>query len=197
MATRTDVWEGMLAALRRYMRRRVRDEHLVDDLAQDVLLKAQKGLATAPTDDKLAAWMFQIARNTVIDFYRSRRSDAAAHRAPEPVEDVLSPEAETEAASALTGCLRPMIQRLPEPYREALELTEYEGLTQQALAERLGISISGAKSRVQRGREKLKGMLLDCCRIEHRTGRGVVDVERTERSDSYCDDEDPTGDVCS
>ena len=65
----------------RYMRRRVRDEHLADDLAQDVLLKAQKGLRDRPDGDKLAAWMFQIARNTVIDFYRSRRSDAAAHRA--------------------------------------------------------------------------------------------------------------------
>jgi RNA polymerase sigma-70 factor (ECF subfamily) len=88
-----------------------------------------------------------------------------------------------------------MIERLPQPYREALELTEYDGLTQQALAERLGISVSGAKSRVQRGREKLKGMLLDCCRVEHRTGGGITDVERTERSDAYCG-ADPNGD-CS
>lgn len=159
-----------------------------------MLLKAQKGLATAPTDDRLAAWMFQIARNTVIDYYRSRRS-SGAHVALENVEDVPSPTAEVEATTGLTACLRPMIQRLPEPYREALELTEYERLTQQAFAERLGISVSGAKSRVQRGREKLKAMLLDCCRIEQRTDGGIVGVERTERSDAYCDG-DPTGGEC-
>jgi len=186
MERQTDVWEGMVAPLRRYMRGRVRDEHLADDLVQEVLLKAQKALPTAPTDEKLAAWLFHIARNTVIDHYRSRRV-SRGNVALEQLEDVPSPAAELEAMSGLTACLRPMIQRLPEPYGEALELTEYEGLTQQALAERLGISVSGAKSRVQRGREKLKAMLLDCCRFEQGTGGSILDVERTERSDAYCD----------
>lgn len=49
-------------------------------------------------------------------------------------------------------------------HREALYLTEYEGLTQKALAERLGLS--GAKYRVQRAKTHLKAMLLDCYRFE-------------------------------
>jgi RNA polymerase sigma-70 factor, ECF subfamily len=183
----------IVGPLRRLFRRRVRDEHLAEDLAQEVLLKAQKGLATAPAKDKLAAWMFQIARNVVIDFYRSSRGREQvvpdAGEAPAPTEEV-------EATAALMACLRPMIERLPQPYREAMELTEYDGLTQPALAERLGISVSGAKSRVQRGREKLKGMLLDCCRIEQRTGGGIVDVERTERSDTYCGRDDSARGSC-
>jgi RNA polymerase sigma-70 factor (ECF subfamily) len=56
-----------------------------------------------------------------------------------------------------------IVDRLPEPYRQALTLTAFEGLTQEQLAKRLGISLSGAKSRVQRGREQLKRMLLDFC----------------------------------
>jgi RNA polymerase sigma-70 factor, ECF subfamily len=184
MRTESDIWVNMVEPVRRFIRRRVRDEHLVDDLAQDVMLKAQIGLATAPTDDKLAAWMFQIARNTVIDFYRSPRS--RGHVALEQVDEPLSAEAESEIAASLTGCLRPMIERLPEPYREAMKLTEYEGVSQQALSKRLGLSVSGAKSRVQRGREKLKAMLLDCCRIEVTPAGQVADCERTSRSDGYC-----------
>jgi RNA polymerase sigma-70 factor (ECF subfamily) len=55
---------------------------------------------------------------------------------------------------------------LPEPYSQALILTEYEGLSQKEMAERLGISFSGAKSRVQRARRKLRDLLLQCCHFE-------------------------------
>jgi RNA polymerase sigma-70 factor, ECF subfamily len=61
---------------------------------------------------------------------------------------------------------RRIIDRLPKPYRDALVLTAFEGLAQEELAKRLGISLSGAKSRVQRGREQLKEMLLDFCERE-------------------------------
>lgn len=71
--------------------------------------------------------------------------------------------------------LRPMVEALPDPYREALQLTEYQGLTQQELAQRAGISLSGAKSRVQRAREKLKALLLDCCHFELDRRGGIID----------------------
>ena len=70
-----------------------------------------------------------------------------------------------------------MISTLPEPYREALVLTEFEGLTQKQMAARLGTSLSGAKSRVQRGREQLKQMLLERCEFEFdRLGR-IIDCK--------------------
>ena len=70
-----------------------------------------------------------------------------------------------------------MVESLPADYREALILTEYEGLTQRALAERLGLSFSGAKSRVQRAREKLKAMLLDCCHFEFDRFGKIIDYQ--------------------
>ena len=182
----TNVWTDIHGPIRRFIRNRVGDEHVADDLAQEVMLKAQTHLRNAPAEDRLAAWLFQIARNTVIDYYRSPRS-----RGPvtlDQVEEPTSPSAAAEAdvTTELAACLRPMVQRLPQPYREAVQLTEFEGLTQQAVAERLGISLSGAKSRVQRGREKLKALLLDCCKIDVGRGGLVVDCERTERSVRYC-----------
>jgi RNA polymerase sigma-70 factor (ECF subfamily) len=70
-----------------------------------------------------------------------------------------------------------MVQRLPPNYRDAIALVELEGLTQRAAAERLGISLSGAKSRVQRGREKLRLLLEDCCRIQLDASGGIAGYE--------------------
>lgn len=74
-----------------------------------------------------------------------------------------------------TVCIRSTIKRLPEKYREALELTEFQGLSQKELSEKLGISYSGAKSRVQRGRGKLKQLLEGCCHIEADRYGNIVD----------------------
>ncbi len=76
------------------------------------------------------------------------------------------PYDENEAQRDLARSMRDMLGCLPEKYGQALRLTEFDGLTQTALAERLGLSLSGAKSRVQRAREKLRDVLLDCCHVE-------------------------------
>ena len=79
-----------------------------------------------------------------------------------------------------------MVDRLPEPYRAAVALADVEGLGRQEIADRLGLSLSGAKSRVQRGRQQLRAMFLDCCNVE-RDGRGnVMEYHPTERSGRYC-----------
>jgi len=81
------------------------------------------------------------------------------------------------AERAVAGAVSPTISTLPEPYREALVLTEFEGLTQKEMAERLGISLSGSKSRVQGGQEQLKQMLLERCDFEFdRLGR-IIDCK--------------------
>ena len=95
-------------------------------------------------------------------------------------------DAEPDAAAALAACLTPLVRSLPEPYREALLLTDIGGLTQAEAARRLGISASGMKSRVQRGRAKLKAALLGCCEIEL-DRRGTVLDYRPRRAE--CDGE--------
>jgi RNA polymerase sigma-70 factor (ECF subfamily) len=120
----------------------------------------------------LHAWVYRIARNAIVDYYRSparRRElasgdvqdlatlETAALRPDEPIE--------TSEAQQIALCLSPMIERLPETYREAIVKTELQGQTQGAAAASLGLSISGMKSRVQRARQQLKAMLLECCHV--------------------------------
>ena len=131
--------------------------------------------------ERIDAWLFQIARNTLRDAMRARqrrdmRTDTLEIDLPAEAdsEDVRAAEAE------LAPCLTPMVARLPELYRSALELTSTQGLTQTEAAKRAGISVSGMKSRVQRARDQLKQMLLRCCEVDVDRRRGVSDYHLRE-----------------
>lgn len=162
------IWEEYCCRLLAFIRRRVGDERDAEDILQDVFLRVHNHLCCLPPPEKMDSWIFQVARNLIIDHYRKRRQlvelppDLAVEYEP----------AEPDAEATLAGSLKEMIDELPEPYREALLLTEYEGLSQVDLSRRLGISVPGAKSRVQRAREKLRDMFLACCHFEFdRRGR--------------------------
>jgi RNA polymerase sigma-70 factor (ECF subfamily) len=180
-ATLEHIWHEFADRLRQFIRRRVGDPHTVEDLLQDVFVKIQGRLDQLPDPAKLESWIYLIARNAIIDHYRTRKETVE-------VPDTLpaEPDAQDGDVEELKAAFRRMIFSLPEPYREALVLTEFDGLTQQQLAGRLGISLSGAKSRVQRGRAQLKQMLHECCTFEFdRRGR-VIDC--TPRAKAGCDE---------
>ncbi len=166
MAQIMDLWQEQRSRLRGYIARRVRESDAVDDILQDVFLKAHAYLHTVKAHGSLSAWLYRIAVNAIADHYRSQRP------AEDLPEELAAPEAERDYVAELAACLQPLIADLPETYRTALVLSEIEGLPQKQVAERLGLSLSGAKSRVQRGREKLRQRLTDCCEIE--IGRGGI-----------------------
>lgn len=171
MVTSTErVWEEFHVGLKGFILKRIPDELSAEDILQDVFLKIHTHIDTLREADKLQSWIYQIARNAIHDYYRMHKA------APELPEMSYMPEDRfDDVVSELIPCIQHMIDSLPVDYRQALILTEYQGLTQKELAERLGISLSGAKSRVQRAREKLKIMLLNCCHFEFdRLGR-VID----------------------
>lgn len=192
MESLQDIWAELGRRLRRFVGSRVSDAHAADDITQDVLLKVQAQLGALPAEDKLPAWVFAVARNAVVDHYRARSLREHVNLAgvdPAAAGEEADP---SEAIRDLTPCLARMVEHLPEPYRRAMKMAHFEGLGQREMAERLGVSLSGAKSRVQRSRQMLREMILDCCRVEQ-DGRGrVVDVETTERSGRYCGDGDGT-----
>ena len=159
--TLEQIWHEFSEPLRQFIQRRVSDPAAAEDLLQQVFLKVSAGLDRLAEASKLPGWLFLIARNAVIDHYRTRKTTV-----PVPEDLVATDPPDAGETEALNAAFRRMVHGLPGPYREAILLTEFEGLTQKEFAERLGISLSGAKSRVQRGRQKLKEMLLECCRFE-------------------------------
>lgn len=181
MPTTTDVpWRELHGNLRLFVGRRVRNPADVDDLVQRVLLQIVQGLGSLRDSERLHAWVYRSARNVIADYYRSpaTRREVLSGDAEETagtVSTAVPVDDEHEALAELTECLAPMLRRLSPGQREAIVLTELEGLTQADAAARVGVSVSGMKSRVQRGRRELRAILDACCRIDLDVRGGVVD----------------------
>ena len=166
------VWLEVSGRLRRFIAARVRNRDDAEDVLQDVFLKVHDQLPRLEDPARLHAWVYQITRNAIVDHYR-RRGRTPEHTSEYP-EDLAADDAEVDLTAEVAAWLVPMIETLGPKYRDALLLSEIQGLTQQETADRLGISLSGAKSRVQRGREQLREKLFDCCHVElDRAGRVV------------------------
>ena len=176
-ATLEHIWTEFAERLGRFIRSRVADPATAEDLLQDVFVKIQKRLGQLQDPARLEGWIYLIARNAIIDHYRTRKETVEL---PETLP--AEPEANDGELEELKASFRRMIYSLPEPYRDAVVLTELDGLTQRELADRLGISLSAAKSRVQRGRIQLKRMLDECCRFEFDRRGKVIDCEPKNQS---------------
>lgn len=177
------VWSQLNADLRQFIGRRVADSHLADDLLQETFVRVHRNIGTLRDAERLAPWVYQIARNVVRDHHRSRGTTTLelGHADSVTMQEVDGPE----SGCGGTGWLAEMIRSLPENYRDALQLAEMEERSQQDVAERLGLSLSGAKSRIQRGRAMLKEVLDACCSFE-RDGRGRVMSCDPKSSQSVC-----------
>ena len=164
------IWVEYHATLLNFIRRRVGDESAAEDILQDVFVKIQARIGSLREERKLAAWLYQITRNAIIDYYRTVRPSEVV---PETMASY-EPELTDNARQEIAGCLEPMIHALPDKYRQAVILSEMEELPQKQVAEKLGLSWSGAKSRIQRGRAMLKDTLLACCHFEYDAIGNVV-----------------------
>lgn len=182
----TDVetaWIDLSTRLRKFIRSRVANDATADDLLQDVFLKISRRGDDWENAGHLEGWLFRVARNAIIDHYRTRRHNVE-------IEDIYADEnvADPDCYEDLKASFRRMVNELPETCRDAIVFTEFEGLSQIELAERLGISVSGAKSRVQRARRHLRKMLEDCCRFEFDRRGHVIDcLPHTNAGCAECD----------
>lgn len=196
MRTKTEeLWQELHDGLRAFIVKRVNDQGHADDVLQEVFVRVHRQIETVNDPGRLVSWIYQVTRNAIIDHYRKpgRQREVPAGLSTElevlnevaTLSEMTSRGAAGELRAELAGCLRPMIERLSKDYRDAITLVEIEGLPQHAAVKQMGISLSGMKSRVQRGRRQLKAMLNDCCVIELDRRGGVVDYNpRTAHCDS-------------
>lgn len=166
------IWQASSGEIRRFIRAHVTDDMTADDILQDVFVKAWTRSDTLRDNSKIEAWLYQIARHAIIDHHRRRKpaveldESLAAEELP---EDGLERD--------IAECLPRLIEQLPHASYDALVMSEIDGLPQNEVARRLGISLSGAKSRIQRARAKIKEMLDACCEFEFDRLGKVIDYK--------------------
>ena len=179
------IWTEFGDRLRTFIARRVNSEADADDILQDVFLRIHRRAGTVERRERLVSWLFQVTRNAIADYYRAPGRRELPSGVPQDLEgrgdhtwdwgddsDVASPAVRHE----LAACLAPMIAQLPPLYREAVRVVDLEGLPQQEAA-RVGITVSGMKSRVQRGRQALEHLLHACCQFDLDAGGRVTDYQ--------------------
>jgi len=162
--TTQDVWDRFRDPLKRYLLKRLNNEDDAEDVLQEVLCRIQASLSGLRDQAKLSSWVYRITRNALFDCYRGR--NVAMNHTPLPENIAAEEPFEGDWPEGLGTCLHVMINQLPKRYRDPVWFTYMDALPQKDLGRRLGISYSGVKSRLQRGRDKLKTMLLDCCHFE-------------------------------
>jgi len=174
------VWRDLHAPLLGFIARRVPDRYSAEDILQEVMLRLHRHSSEIKNASAVGGWIHEITRNAITDHYRRaavRRerpvgSDTDLDR-PAVAPVALEPGPD-ELRGELAACLSPLLAQLPTIYRDALQLTDLDGLTQADAAARVGVSTSGMKTRVQRARTQLKQLLLRCCEIELDRRGGII-----------------------
>lgn len=167
------IWKEFHNKLEFFIHQRVNDKDDAADILQEVFIKIYKNINSLKENQKLTSWIYQITRNTIIDYYRAKKVN------DEYSDNFFDNELDNdEALKRLSPSLLEMIENLPPIYKEAITLTEFNGLKQRELADKHGISLTGAKSRVQRARQQLNKMLLDCCNFEFDSAGKMSDYSK-------------------
>lgn len=180
------LWTQMHDRLCWFVCSRVFNAQDAEDLLQEVFLRVYTRSSELRNDQRLEPWMYQIARNRIIDYYRARRLWVDLPETLRAIDSDLLPEDGLFSEDAvlhgegepLVAYLRDAVTSLKETDREALIEVDVKGLDQKDLAVKMGISLPGAKSRVQRARRKVKEVLLHCFELEFDTRGQIMDYRR-------------------
>lgn len=171
----TLIWENFHKELKAFVQNKTRNQADTDDILQDAFIRIIRNWDKVNQSKNLRLYLYGIVRNTLYDHFKRKKPVFDATDMKEVFTDE---EAHNLNAAVADCCIKPFINKLPEHYREALLITEFRDISQKELAEKLGISYSGAKSRVQRGKEKLKELLLGCCPYQSDAYGNIISNEK-------------------
>ena len=156
-----------------YIFSKVKNKHTSEDILQDIFIKINDNISNLKEKDKLKSWIFSIARNSIMDYFRSNKNHI-------DIDDVEIPLENAESKSeCYHTCLTPFINQLDDKYKDALLNTELGNLSQKDYAKKIGISYSGAKSRVQRAKLQIRQSFISCCMIK-KDAAGNTFIDETE-----------------
>ena len=151
-----------------FILRMVGDPWIADDLTQDTFIKVQENLIGLKDDSKLMPWIFRIARNRCLDYFRSGAAKNKEQELAYPLQKSIEPVAQMQLEQhQMSQCVQDKICLLPETFRDVLVLSDTMEMTHQEIADILGITVSNVKVRIHRARKAFKEILEQECTFEH------------------------------
>ena len=173
----TNIWTNFHKELKGFIYNKTRNSADTDDILQEVFIKIIRNIDKVNQAENLRHYLYAIVRNSINDYFRNRKP---IDKNLEIEEKITEEETQSLNTTIADCCIKPFINKLPNNYKEALLITEFQDVSQKELAEKLNISYSGAKSRVQRGKEKLKELLLQCCAYKSDIYGNILDTENCD-----------------
>ena len=167
------IWIDLNGELYKFIRSRVYDRHIAQDILQEVFYKIQLNINQLKNTSKLTSWVYQITRNSIFDYYRKSK------KTNDSIENLDFPDNEYTNLdySKLSDCINQKIDALSEKHKQAVVLTSFKNYSQKELAQQLKISYSGTKSRIQKAREILRDDILNCPRVEADNTGKLIDFD--------------------
>ncbi len=178
------IWQQYSQSLKALLRSKISNPSDADDLLQEILIKTDRNIGKLKSRDKLRPWLFQLANNTIIDFYRKKR-----HFGEADVENLWYEDDGPQAQQQLSECILPFVNALPPDTAELLRAIDIEGRSQKEFAAESGIAYSTLKSRVQRGRIQLRELFENCCHLSVDRHGNIFDYDAKPGSCADCDEQ--------
>ena len=153
----TIIWNEFSKSLKGFILSKVKDTDIANDLLQEVFIKIHLNINSLQKQKSLKSWIFSITSNVINDYFKKNQKLHSESL------DYISTNEDLDEEHSAKDCIAPLIKNLPSTYKKAVYLSEIKGIKQAEIAKQLNISLSGAKSRIQRGRNLLKQGFIDCC----------------------------------
>jgi RNA polymerase sigma-70 factor (ECF subfamily) len=161
----------------RFIKSKINNHHDAEDILHNVFIKVANGINDLSRKEKLQSWIYSIARNAIIDHYRAKAGKRDIYYETEgDISQTFTDEEYNDTTKGLDCCLLAFVDQLPEEYRRIIRDVDLNGAKQKDLTEKYDLAYPSIRSRVQRGREKLKQLLLDCCSVDWDNRGNILEV---------------------
>ncbi len=178
------VWQEYRLSLKRFLLKNLNNPSEVDDLLQDIMLKTYQKLPTLRDSGKLKSWLFQIASNTLHDYYR--RSSVPLESAEDAHWQAIESDHDSDTLAQLSDCLKPFIEQLPAKQAAPLIAIDLEGQSQKSYAEENNLNYSTLKSQIQKSRQQVLKVFQNCCEFQMDTQGNVMDYQQRSSKCGRC-----------
>jgi RNA polymerase sigma-70 factor (ECF subfamily) len=181
----TGLYTQFHSSLLSFIRSKIRSKEDAEDILQNVFIKISSNVDKLSDEQKLKSWIYTITRNTIIDYYRVNASQKKIPVDNE-IEETILDEEYSDSTKGLDQCMTSMINLLPDEYKSIIIDAELNGIKQKDLAEKYGMAYPSMRSRVQRGRERLKQLFYNCCHIQTDSLGNIIQAVGRNDCDGPC-----------
>ncbi len=163
--TTEEIWNSYYTSLYSFVLKRVGNTTVTKDILQNIFVKIHKHLDALQDASKAKSWVFQIARNELVNYYRVN-APYVAEKDSKPIQDAIPTDD--------FCCFERFLEELPEQYKKAITLVYIDGKTNADAADELQLSLPNVKAQIRRAKGFLKERFRDCCKYSINTSGKLI-----------------------